>query len=200
MALTENITGVFLSGGKNSRYGGQDKAFIQIDGKTILENTLEVFDKIFSDILIISNDPKNYNELCSFPVYSDIVTDIGPLGGIHSALTNCKTEAAFIIASDMPFPDEELIRELVDHYNENHSDILIPLHKRGIEPLHGIYSTKVLPELNRFLDKTKKYSMRDFFPKVNTKYYHIPGNHGHKKFTNINDYEDLSRILSRQSQ
>ena len=56
------MTGVILAGGKNSRIG-LNKAFLEIGGKKIIDRTIEIYKKIFDEILIITNTPEDYQYL-----------------------------------------------------------------------------------------------------------------------------------------
>ena len=102
------ITGAILAGGLNSRFG-QNKALINIDGKTLIERIIEVFSTIFDEILIISSSPDIYNKFDSCRVIGDILPIGGPLIGIYSALIGSKYDAVFVSACDMPFINPSLI-------------------------------------------------------------------------------------------
>ncbi|MBN1471350.1 MAG: NTP transferase domain-containing protein, partial [Syntrophaceae bacterium] len=56
-----NITGIILAGGKNSRMG-LNKAFLEIDGKRLIDRTFAVYRQIFSEIIIVTNDSPSYTE------------------------------------------------------------------------------------------------------------------------------------------
>ena len=67
------MTGIILSGGKSTRLGGLNKAFIQVRGERLIERTIRIYRKLFKDIFIVTNSPLDYLE---FNV--EIVTDIKP--------------------------------------------------------------------------------------------------------------------------
>ncbi len=59
--MKKNMTGIILAGGKNSRVG-INKAFLEIDGTRLIDNILAAHQKIFSEIIIVTNDPLSYTE------------------------------------------------------------------------------------------------------------------------------------------
>jgi len=93
------VSGFVLAGGKSTRMG-QDKAGLQLNGRTLLEHALGALRSVCRDVAILGNHDL-YGQLA--PVYDDLFPGCGPLGGIHAALTNSQTEYNLIIAVDTPF-------------------------------------------------------------------------------------------------
>jgi len=60
--MVESCTGVILAGGENKRFGGKNKAFVTIGGKRIIDRLLEVYSRIFDQIVLVTNDPGKYLE------------------------------------------------------------------------------------------------------------------------------------------
>lgn len=197
MAIKQkNITAVILAGGNNSRYNGTPKAMLEIAGKTLYQNTKEKLEKIFYEVVLITNSPEIFpDDDCK--KYADIYKNIGPLGGIHSALINCKNrEAIFVTAVDMPFLNQEIIQKIVAQFQAQDSDILIPRINSDIEPLNAIYKASILDELENFIRNTKRYAIRDFFEKVDTKYIDFKNSDENRKaFTNINTPKEFESII-----
>lgn len=86
MNKNSNISCAVLAGGKSKRLNGENKALLKIGEKSNLEKIIAFAEKYFSETIIISNHPSHYQELNGVRIFKDIFTDIGPLGGIHSAL------------------------------------------------------------------------------------------------------------------
>ena len=191
-----NLSCAILAGGKSSRLSGQNKAFLKINGKTIIENTLEKIDTLFSEIIIITNSPKDYKKYANrCRIYVDKVKNIGPLGGIHTALHHITNQAVFIISCDLPFLDIELIKRQIQNYENNKCCMLVPRINSNIEPLHTIYKKSILKKLSSYIETTDDYSIRNFFPLINVRYFDLVNNAKNQKaFTNINTIEDLRKI------
>lgn len=194
-AANNKYAAAILAGGKSLRYNGKNKALLNVGQEIILDSIVKVLNAVFSKIIIISNKSEDFS-LFPFDVYQDIYMDIGPLGGIHSALKNLETDAVFIVSCDMPFLNKEIVCELIDFYENNHFDIVIPQIEIRIEPLHAIYSNSILRSLELYLNTTKEYKIRNFFPMVATGFLNLESNDKNRKvFTNINSPDDLIKLV-----
>ena len=78
------VTGIILAGGKSSRMG-EDKGLLLLNNIPMIQYIINVFDTLKIPVMIIANND-NYKQF-HLPVYTDIVKDKGPAGGILSALT-----------------------------------------------------------------------------------------------------------------
>lgn len=167
------MTGVILSGGKNSRIG-LNKAFLEIGGKRIIDRTVEIYKKIFDEILIITNTPEDYQYLSpkflmgdpKLKIYTDLIPHRGSLGGIYTGLHYSKSDYAFFSACDMPFLNEKVIRHIIKGARDY--DIIVPYFKHRLHPLHAVYSKKCLPIIKVMVEK-KKLKIKDLFLKCNVK-------------------------------
>jgi len=190
--MTYSCTGVILAGGQNKRFNGKKKAFIEIDGKTILEHIVCSFSNLFKEIIIVSNDIPDF-----LPWNVRIVSDIYPskcsLAGIHTGLYFAKTPYIFVSACDVPFLKTNLIKQILNQI-EPGKDIIIPSTKPGLEPLCAVYSKNCINRIEFNLNK-QKYAIRAFFNKKKVK--EIPEEVLRKidpdlrSFFNINTLEDL---------
>lgn len=180
-----------MAGGRNERMKGSDKSFIKINGVPIIKRTVDLFQGIFDEVIIVSNSPSHYDaygESCS--IVSDIVGGIGPLGGIYAALTHTSKESIFCCACDMPFLHIGLIYRLGKAPEKDGFDCIIPCSDRGIEPLHAIYSKKILTRLKESLQR-KDLSVREFLKHCKCKYIEAKPQE-FISFFNINTPEDLN--------
>lgn len=135
-------TGIILAGGKNRRFG-TEKAFIQLKpGLSLIENTLNLFRKIFSEIIIVTNNPPPYLKY-DVRLVEDLIKDRGPLSGIFSGLCFSTSETSFVIACDMPFPNAELIEYIIQQPEEY--DLVLPEINGKLDPLFARYSKTTLP-------------------------------------------------------
>jgi molybdopterin-guanine dinucleotide biosynthesis protein A len=194
-----NIGSAILAGGNNSRLGF-NKAFLEINGRPIIERTLDILSRLFYERLIVTNSPFEYAEYgsaCS--IITDTVKGAGPLGGIYSALAAAESDACFIVACDMPFLSVSLIRDQCHFFNQHQYDACIPAIGSYIEPLHGIYQKVISTDMRLFLTTHTNASIRDFLSKIHVGYYR-PGESSHIKmaFFNINTREDLDRLMEEK--
>lgn len=130
-----DVSAAILAGGKSSRFG-EDKSMARVQGESITERNVRLLKELFDDVMIIANSGKHMD--MGVPVYGDRIRGMGPLCGIHSALSHCKNERCFIMACDMPFASKGLVSYIVS--KSYCSEATVPVVKGGIEPLFGVYS------------------------------------------------------------
>ena len=189
------ITGIILAGGKNLRMG-RNKAFLEIDGRRIIDRTKDLFLEVFDEVLLVTNSPLDYLAL-DLRLVSDLIPDKGSLGGIYTGLFHASHPHAFVAACDMPF----LSRSLIEHLLELSPkfDIVIPRTDDGLQPLHAVYSQNCLPFMEELL-RRDNLKIIDFFQRVNVREVLteeiLPYDPDLKAFLNVNTPEDLRKIES----
>jgi molybdenum cofactor guanylyltransferase len=129
------IAAFILAGGKSTRMG-TDKAFISLDGHTLLARALDCIRAVTSDVRIVG-DRKKFAAFA--PVVEDIFPGCGPLGGIHAALRSSTTDLNFILAVDVPFVTPALIHFLIDRAESSKSLVTVPSAGYGLQPLCAVY-------------------------------------------------------------
>ncbi len=185
-----------LAGGKNSRMEGRNKAFIEMGDTIILKRILESVEGIFDEIIIVTNTFEDYYILeNNHKIISDKIRNIGPLGGIYSALAETSKDAVFVLPCDMPFINKKVVEEQLALFNKTNCDILVPRIDGFLEPLHSIYKTDIAHLLHEFIKKSNNYSIRSFYKEVHVEYVDFANSYFYYKvFTNINTKEDLERV------
>jgi len=187
------ITGIILAGGKNLRMG-RNKAFLEIDGRRIIDRTKDLFLEVFDEVLLVTNSPLDYLAL-DLRLVSDLIPDKGSLGGIYTGLFHASHPHAFVAACDMPFLNRPLIGHLAQLAPK--FDIVIPKTNDGLQPLHAVYSQSCLPFMEDLL-RRDNLKIIDFFPRVNVREVRadeiLPYDPELKTFLNVNTPEDLQKI------
>jgi molybdenum cofactor guanylyltransferase len=124
-----------LAGGKSTRMGA-DKAFVVLDGRTLLARALELGRSLSSDVRIVG-------EAAKFrvfgPVVEDIFRDCGPLGGIHAALRATRAELNLMLAVDAPFVTRELLEFLIARAGDSRVRVTVPQCEGRLQPLCAVY-------------------------------------------------------------
>jgi len=189
--MKKNITGIILAGGKNSRMG-INKAFLEIDGKRLIDNILSIYQRIFSEIIIVTNDPFPYREFLDTIIVTDIYKEKGSLGGIYTGLFYAVNDYSFIAACDMPYLNKDFILYMIEQIGKN--DIIVPELPEGFQALHAIYSRRCLPAIKKMIltDKLKIAGLyKDMrllkITEEKIKLFNTDG----RLFLNINTPEDL---------
>jgi molybdopterin-guanine dinucleotide biosynthesis protein A len=139
------MTGVILAGGESTRMG-KNKAFIEINGKRIIDRTVSLFREIFDDVLLVTNTPLDYIEL-KIRIVTDLVPGKGSLGGIYTGLFFSSSPKAFFVGCDMPFLDRRVIQYFLCLAQT--ADIVVQRTKDYWQPLHAVYPRTLLKPIER---------------------------------------------------
>jgi molybdopterin-guanine dinucleotide biosynthesis protein A len=191
--MKKNMTGIILAGGKNSRMG-TNKAFLEIDGSRLIDKTINIYREIFSEIIIVTNDPLSYVEFTDAAIVTDIYKSKGSLGGIYTGLYYSKNDYAFISACDIPYLNKDFIDYLTAHTGKH--DIIVPQLSEGFQPLYAIYSQNCLSHIKKLLiaDKLKITSFYKEVRMLSIPEEKIkPFNQDGRLFLNVNTLEDMEK-------
>ena len=129
------LTAFILAGGNSTRMG-TDKAFVMLDGRTLLARALEVCRTITSEVRIVG-DGKKFAPFAL--VVEDVFPGCGPLAGIHAALQASQTDLNVVLAVDLPFVSPALLHFLVAQARESGAIVTAPRAGKGWQPLCAIY-------------------------------------------------------------
>jgi len=141
------MTGVILAGGGSTRMG-RNKAFIEIGGKRIIDRTVSIFQEIFDEVILVTNNPLDYLEL-NVRIVTDLIPGKGSLGGIYTGLFFSSSPKAFFVGCDMPFIDRKVIEYFLSL--ADNADVVVQRTKDYWEPLHAVYSRKLIRNIERLL-------------------------------------------------
>lgn len=146
---------------------GRDKAFLILEGIPLIEHVLRTLRVIFPRTIIVTNNPSAF-ALYDAAVVTDSVKKQCPLAGIYSGLLSSRDEYNFVTACDMPFLNLELITYMAGLVNGY--DIVVPMIAgKDVEPLHAIYSKKLLPIIAKHLQGDQR-KIQGIFEEARVKY------------------------------
>jgi molybdopterin-guanine dinucleotide biosynthesis protein A len=194
MELIQDITGVVLAGGQSSRFGS-NKALALWHGKFLIQHIRDTLASVFSDCLLITNSPEQY-EFLNMPMIKDRYQNMGPLAGIHAALHHTGKPWIFVMGCDMPAVTPDVITFLCDFAKEE-VEAVIPWHEKGPEPLCGLYRKTALAEIELQL-KNKKAQIQELLRKVYVRKVKeeelLAVTGGPSIFYNVNSAQDLAGL------
>jgi len=115
---------------------GADKAFVILDGRTMLARALELARTVSDNVHIVGSAEK----FAAFaPVVEDVFRGCGPLGGIHAALRASPAELNLMLAVDVPFVPPALLRYLLTRARGSDAIATVPRAGGGWQPLCAVY-------------------------------------------------------------
>jgi molybdopterin-guanine dinucleotide biosynthesis protein A len=173
---------------------GENKAFIEIEGMPIIKRIYSLFEKIFEEVIIVTNEKELYRTFRA-RIYDDLFTHGGVIGGLYTGLFFSSLRYSFCVASDMPLLKESVIEYLIKNMEDY--DVVVPRTKDGLQPLHAIYSKQCLEPIKTIIDQ-RKHRIVDLYKMVRTKiideYEFISLDPKRESFININTPEELRRF------
>jgi len=200
------MIGVIQAGGLSSRMG-EDKAWLILDGAPMIERVLAAARPAVDRLAIVIN-PANpqataYQQLAArwdALLLTDLHDHRGPLGGIHTALTQCATdESALILACDLPFMTAELLLLLRQFHDSGTAAMTLPLDPSGrVQPLAGLYAASCRAPAAQMLAEAqlKVELLCSRLPTRRvafTEIAHLPG--AEQCFININTPEEYRAVV-----
>ena len=139
-----------LCGGQSQRMG-RDKALIEMDGKSLLEQVIKKAELYFGEV----------NLLCGQNIYdvknrqlSDKIENAGPLAGLLEALkdsANSSMNHIAIIPVDLPNITRTTLKRLSNVCLPETNKALFLKSGEDLQPLAGVYSTALKTKLNNYL-------------------------------------------------
>jgi len=188
-----DVAAFVLAGGKSSRMG-RDKAFLQLDGRTLLERAIDLAHTISEAVRIVGAHEK-------FATYGPVVEDVyagrGPLGGIHAALSHTNSALNLMLAVDLPFIRADFLKYMVQCAKDAGAVVTVPKTAGGYHPLCGVYTRDFVPIAEAAL-KEERNKIDALFRETRT---HVINEADLEKFAfdaamfeNLNTPEDWERV------
>jgi molybdopterin-guanine dinucleotide biosynthesis protein A len=187
-----DVTVFILAGGKSARMG-TNKAFVILDGRTLLARALDVARSVTSDVRIVG-DAAKFSAFA--PVVEDVVPGCGPLGGIHVALRISPTDLNVILAIDVPFVPPALLQYLISRARDATAAVTVAQSGGRLQPLCAVYRREFADAAERAL-RAGRYKIDVLFESAHTQV--IAENElenagfSSKIFRNLNTPEELER-------
>jgi molybdenum cofactor guanylyltransferase len=164
------MNAIVLAGGNSTRFiklSKPSKAFLPIDGRTIIETIICKLERVFDQVYVVAGENNAFDYLktvySGIKIIKDKIPGKNSLGGIYSGLLDSDSMYNFVIACDMPFINEKLMRFLAKR--SSGYDLTVPVVNDHFEALHAVYSKNCIPSIEEQLAKGN-LKVIDFFYKV----------------------------------
>jgi molybdenum cofactor guanylyltransferase len=188
------VLGAIIAGGSSSRMG-REKAFVQLDGVTLIERVASRIRFQVDDLVINANgDPARFAVL-PHTVIADLM-DVGtPLAGLHASICFAADggfDAVLTVPSDTPLLPLDLVRRLKE--GGTHSGAAHAKSAGREHYLTGIWTTAMAKPLERLVRNEGLRRVQDFCAKAKSETV-TWSDHPHDPFFNVNTPEDLETAL-----
>ena len=190
-----NILGAILAGGKSKRMG-QNKSFVRLNNKALIEYTINKVKKNLGELIIITDQKNDFFKKNNLVTVKDCIDgQLGPLAGILTAMKWAKENSSKYswIASfpcDTPFFPESIILNFIKLSKKKESLMLCASSHGRKHNIFGLWSLDLYDKLHNDLVNNKIRKVEDWTKKNNIKNLEFKFE-GYDPFFNINTLEDL---------
>ena len=189
-----NILGVVLAGGQSKRFG-EDKSQVNLEGKILINYILSEIVDVFNEILIVANSDIEFMQSKKISRIEDFQKDLGPLGGVLSAMkwikqNNKNYQWISTFPSDTPFFKKELLEEFYEKINFNESKLFFIKSNDTRHNIFGLWSLDLLSQLEEDLIKKGERKVELWANSIGVKNIDMQFKNN-DPFFNINTKEDL---------
>ena len=192
-----NILGTVLAGGKSQRFG-EDKSQVKLGDKLLIDYILtEIIDE-FNEVLVVSNNPINFKESEKISLIKDFKKDLGPLGGVLTAMKwvkDNKKDYQWIstFPADTPFFKNQILKDFLNKINIEKSKLFFIKSNNTRHNIFGLWSIDLMDKLEEDLNKGER-KVEVWANSIGVK--NIDMKFENKDpFFNINTKEDLKKAI-----
>jgi molybdopterin-guanine dinucleotide biosynthesis protein A len=164
---------------------GRDKGLVSVNEEPMIAHVLRELKLLKISTKIIANNAA-YKKF-KLPVYSDVIPEKGPMGGLLTAMENTGAEMILLIACDMPFITVNAIERLLKDADKEH--IIASMSNRKINPLFSVYPVILKEEIRKRITEGD-LKMTDFILKNQHVLLPFENEKSSKMFENINTEEE----------
>lgn len=194
---------ICLQAGGGSTRMGTDKALLSFDGVALIDRLIAKFEPITEHLFIISNHPERFQDR-GYPVHTDVIPDIGALGGLYSALHHAHTDLVALIACDLPFANPALIQWMAERMSDPSIAAVVPTSDDHYEPTHAVYRPSLCQPLVQDAIQRGKRKLICWYPEARIETVPAPTlallDPTGTTFINVNTPEELAQAERVQRQ
>ena len=194
-----NILGVVLAGGKSQRFG-EDKSQVKLGGKLLIDYILSEIIEEFNEILVVTNNSINFKHSDKILVIEDIKKNLGPLGGVLTAMkwvkdNNKDYKWISTFPADTPFFKHSILQKFLQNIQPDESKLFFIKSNNTRHNIFGLWSIDLMDKLEEDLDKGER-KVEMWANSIGVKTVNIEFN-SKDPFFNINTKEDLEKAKDR---
>ena len=189
------ILGVVLAGGKSLRFG-EDKSQVKLNNKSLIDHILSEVLTEFKELLIVSNNPIEFNKSENISIISDFKNNLGPLGGVLTAMKwikDNKKDYQWIstFPTDTPFFKNQILKDFHDKINLKKGKLFFIKSNNTRHNIFGLWSIDLADKLEKDLENGDR-KVEDWANKVGVNIIDMQFEKN-DPFFNINTKEDLEK-------
>jgi len=189
------ILGVVLAGGKSLRFG-EDKSQVKLNNKSLIDHILSEILTEFKELLIVSNNSIKFNKSEKISIISDFKNNLGPLGGVLTAMkwikdNNKDYHWISTFPTDTPFFKNQILKDFHDQINLKNGKLFFIKSNNTRHNIFGLWSIDLADKLEKDLENGDR-KVEDWANKVGVNIIDMQFEKN-DPFFNINTKEDLEK-------
>ena len=189
------ILGVVLAGGKSLRFG-EDKSQVKLNNKSLIDHILSEILTEFKELLIVSNNSIEFNKSEKISIISDFKNNLGPLGGVLTAMkwikdNNKDYQWISTFPTDTPFFKNKILKDFHDQINLKNGKLFFIKSNNTRHNIFGLWSIDLADKLEKDLENGDR-KVEDWANKVGVNIIDMQFEKN-DPFFNINTKEDLEK-------
>jgi molybdopterin-guanine dinucleotide biosynthesis protein A len=130
---------------------GKEKALLEIHGEPLVVRAARMLQTLCSSVTVVGR-PERYQPL-GLAAVADERPDLGPLGGILTALGQTNRPWNLVVACDLPYLTVEWLHYLVGRAHASRARVVLPESDAGPEPLCAMYHREVVGAIRAEIDR-----------------------------------------------
>ncbi|MDB2655276.1 molybdenum cofactor guanylyltransferase [Candidatus Pelagibacter bacterium] len=189
------ILGVVLAGGKSLRFG-EDKSQVKLNNKSLIDHILSEILTEFKELLIVSNNSIEFNKSENISIISDFKNNLGPLGGVLTAMkwikdNNKDYQWISTFPTDTPFFKKQILKDFHDKINLKNGKLFFIKSNNTRHNIFGLWSIDLADKLEKDLENGDR-KVEDWANKIGVNIIDMQFKKN-DPFFNINTKEDLEK-------
>ena len=189
------ILGVVLAGGKSLRFG-EDKSQVKLNNKSLIDHILSEILTEFKELLIVSNNSIKFNKSEKISIISDFKNNLGPLGGVLTAMkwikdNNKDYQWISTFPTDTPFFKNQILKDFHDKINLKNGKLFFIKSNNTRHNIFGLWSIDLADKLEKDLENGDR-KVEDWANKIGVNIIDMQFEKN-DPFFNINTKEDLEK-------
>lgn len=193
------ILGTVLAGGKSVRLG-MDKSQVKLADKLLIDYILSEIIEEFKEILIVANKSIDFQKSNKISVIEDFKKDLGPLGGVFTAMkwikdNNKDYQWVSTFPTDSPFFKNKILKDFFNEIHPGESKLFFIKSNNTRHNIFGLWSLELMNKLEEDLSKGER-KVEVWANSVGVKVINMDFEKD-DPFFNINTKEDLEKAKAK---
>ena len=189
------ILGAVLAGGKSQRFG-EDKSQVQLGNQLLIDYVLAEIIDAFNEIIIVSNNLIKFNQSEKVSLIKDFKKNLGPLGGVLSAMkwikeNNKDYQWVSTFPADTPFFKKQILEDFLKKIKPEESKLFFIKSNNTRHNIFGLWSVDLIDKLEKDLENGDR-KVENWANSVGVKIVNM-NFEKNDPFFNINTKEDLEK-------